>query len=311
MRSRRGAGAQHVPSRGARANAERLWRETVASSPASADESNGANTPLLTPALSSPGGGEGEKNDASSVPSPPPSRNGGGATAAACVPPPPFRGEGDRGRWVKTKSSAFRRSLNGVEDAPALPSGTATRKLRALWISAFHLGLIRDSSDGALAAWLRRLQHLDAGHADAGLTPDSIVRAIQPLEAWLARAAGVDWRPHLSVGRSGHVREVRRPRARVLEAQWRILCRQRRVRIGSHAALGAYASRFAGLGRADSHVALSDAQADALIRHLGQCIRKAGTASDKAPGRRRAQPAAPPAPSVARAAAAHTSETSD
>ena len=177
-------------------------------------------------------------------------------------------------------------SLPEVTDAPSLPSGSATRKLRALWISAFHLGLIRDSSDGALAAWLRRQTSLDA---DAVLAPDGIAHAIQPLEAWLARAGGVDWRPHLSLGRSGRVREVRRPRARVLEAQWRILHRQGRVRIGSSAALGAYASRFAGLGRADSHLALSDAQADALIRHLGKSIRAASAPREKALTRRRAQ----------------------
>ena len=99
---------------------------------------------------------------------------------------------------------------------------------------------------------------------------------IQPLEAWLARAGGVDWRPHLSLGRNGRVRETQRPRARVLEAQWRLLYRQGRVRIGSHAALGAYAARHAGLGRTDSHLALSDTQADALIRHFGKCIRAAG-----------------------------------
>ncbi len=293
------SGAQHVPSRGARANAERLWRETVA--PTAAEDSNGKSAPLLTPALSSPRGGEGEKKDASSVPSPPPSRNGGGATAAACVPsPPPSQASGasarrprdtkrsaerDRERWGKSKRVP-RRSLNGSENKSPLPAGSATRKLRALWISAFHLGLIRDSSDGALAAWLRRQTNLDA---DAGLTPEGIAHAIQPLEAWLARAAGVDWRPHLSFGRSGRVREVRRPRARVLEAQWRILYRQGRARIGSHAALGAYASRFAGLGRADSHLALSDAQADALIRHLGKSIRAASAPREKALTRRRAQ----------------------
>ena len=144
--------------------------------------------------------------------------------------------------------------------------------MRALWVSAFHLGLTRDSSDAALAAWIGRQKGLGA---EACLSADGLARAIPPLEAWLARAAGVDWRPHLSMGRSGHVREIRRPRARVLEAQWRILYRQGRVRIASLAALGAYAARHAGLGRADSHIALSDAQADALIRHLGKCIRQA------------------------------------
>ena len=37
-----------------------------------------------------------------------------------------------------------------------LPKDPAARKLRALWISAFHLGVSRDRSDEALAAWLRR-----------------------------------------------------------------------------------------------------------------------------------------------------------
>ena len=181
-------------------------------------------------------------------------------------------------RAVARSGPAAREGGGGPQTATAstpspLPGGPATRKLRALWISAFHLGLTPDRSDGALVAWLRRQRSLDA---DTCLSADGLASAVQPLEAWLARAAGVDWRPHLSLGRNGRVRETRHPRARVLEAQWRLLYRQRRVRIGSQAALGAYAARFAGLGRADSHLALSDAQADALIRHLGKCIRAAG-----------------------------------
>ena len=35
-----------------------------------------------------------------------------------------------------------RRPLNGAPTESSLPAGPATRKLRALWISAFHLGLI-------------------------------------------------------------------------------------------------------------------------------------------------------------------------
>ena len=76
------------------------------------------------------------------------------------------------------------------------------------------------------------------------------------------------------------MRERRRPRARVLEAQWRLLHRRGRVRIGSEAALGAYAARYVGLGRAESHLALSDAQTDALIRHLGKRIRAASERHD-------------------------------
>ena len=152
-----------------------------------------------------------------------------------------------------------------------LPEDPAARKLRALWISAFHLGVSRDRSDEALAAWLRRR----TGPGAAWETSAGLARAVHALEAWLARAAGVDWRPHLSLGRNGRVREMHRPRARVLEAQWRLLHRARLVRIGSLAALGAYAARHAGLGRIDSHLALTAPQSDALIRHLGKRLRAA------------------------------------
>ena len=253
MRSERAGGASGVSSRAARARAERLWRETVAGPCAPSDDNDSSNVPHLTPALSSPRGGEAEQ------------------AGAACVPSPPLGAERDRERWGKIRSSDPSRGHNGAPTEPPLPAGPATRKLRALWIGAFHLGLARVSSDAALVAWIRRQRGLGA---EACLSADGIARAIPPLEAWLAGAAGVDWRPHLSLGRNGRVRECRRPRARVLEAQWRILYRQGRVRIASLAALGAYAARHAGLGRADSHLALSDAQADALIRHFGKCIRQ-------------------------------------
>ncbi len=274
MRGGRVGGAEHVASRAARARAERLWHETVArpGAPESnvarpctpANDLSAARNPHLTLALSSPPGGEGEKAVTAHVPSPPPS---------AARRESQVSGANARRLREMERVAERDRERRGTTNDPPLPNDPATRKLRALWISAFHLGLTQDRSDGALVAWLRRQTNLDS---DTCLTADGLDRAVQPLEAWLARAAGVDWRPHLSLDRSGRVRETRRPRARVLEAQWRLLHRQGRVRIGSHAALGAYAARFAGLGRADCHLALSDAQSDALIRHLGKCIRAAG-----------------------------------
>ena len=156
-----------------------------------------------------------------------------------------------------------------------LPDSPMTGKVTALWISAWHLGVVRDRTDAACASWLRRQTGLDAA---AWATPAAMAKAVQALKSWLAREAGVDWRPHVSLGRDGRVREVERPRARVLEAQWRILHKAGRVRIAGDAALGAYASEHAGLGRQDSHLALTDEQADALIRHFGEMIR-AGAAT--------------------------------
>ena len=259
LRSMRREEPRPATRSGGRAHAERLWNEAVAHPCApAADDANGSNAPLLTPALSSPRGGEGEEDGTVRSPS----AHLGDERAAARGP------DGTRAPGQQEEEAS-----NG----PPLPSGPATGKLRALWQSAYHLGLIHDRSDDALGAWLCRLAHLDG---DAGTAPAGLDRPIQALKAWLARAAGVDWRPHLSLGQDGRVRERHRPRARVLEAQWRLLHRRRRLRIGSEAALGAYAARYAGLGRADSHLALSNVQADALIRHLGKCIRRASERHD-------------------------------
>ena len=254
-------GAEHVASQAGRARAEQLWREAVArpharasdiARPCAPSDDNGSSDARHLPPSRSPKGGGGTQTAPPVAPSPPPGVERAGVR---------------RGRVA---SRDPRHPLNGAANDSPLPACPATRKLRALWISAFHLSLIQDRSDDALATWLRRQKSLDA---DTCLTPVDLDRAVQPLEAWLARAAGVDWQPHLSLGRNGRVRETRRPRARVLEAQWRLLYRQGRVRIASTAALGAYAARHAGLGRADSHLALNDAQIDALIRHFGKCIR--------------------------------------
>ena len=269
LRSMRREETRPAAGFGGRACAERLWQETVARpcAPESdvarpcapTDDNSGSNVPRLTPALSSPRGGEGDK------------------AIAAHVPSPPLGTERAGVRRGPVTSGASRQPADRALNLSPLPGGPAMRKLRALWHSAYHLGLIHDRSDEALGAWLRRLARLDE---DACAAPASLDRPIQALKAWLARAAGVDWRPHLSLGQDGRVWERRRPRARVLEAQWRLLYRRGRVRIGSLAALGAYAARHAGLGRAESHLALSNAQADALIRHLGKSIRAASKLHD-------------------------------
>ena len=261
---------------GARARAERLWNETVGHPCAPVDDANESNAAHL-PLSPSPQRAEGGRGGTARAPSPSSGSGEKEKDVAACSPSPPLgeeRAEVRRGGAISTAPS---QPEEGAAERPPLPSGPATGKLRALWHSAYDLGLIHDRSDAALDAWLRRLTGLDD---DACIEAADLDRGIQALKAWLARVGGVDWRPHVSLGQDGRVRETRRPRARVLEAQWRLLHRQGRVRIASDAALGAYAVRLAGLGRADSHLALSNAQADALIRHFGKCIRAASERHD-------------------------------
>lgn len=156
------------------------------------------------------------------------------------------------------------------------PGNTATRpllgKLRALWISGYHLGVVRDRTDAGLAGWLRRQTRLDAAE---WVQPPELVKAVEAMQAWLARDGGVDWSPYAALGKGGRERKVARPRGRVLEAQWRILHRLGAVTIEGNAALASYACRHAGIGRVDSHLALTGAQEIALMQHLGAKIRKA------------------------------------
>ena len=145
-------------------------------------------------------------------------------------------------------------------------------KLLALWISGWHLGVVRDRTDAGLAAWLCRRFKVEVPS-----WPDfpAKARAVEGMKAWLAREAGVDWSAYVELGPKGKAREVERPQARVIEAQWRILCAAGVMRIDSLAALGAYACRHAGIGRADSHLALSPAQTIKLMRDLGAQVRRA------------------------------------
>ena len=156
------------------------------------------------------------------------------------------------------------------------PGNTATRpllgKLRALWISGYHLGVVRDRTDAGLARWLRRQTGLDAAE---WVQPPEIAKAVEALQAWLARDGGVDWSPYPVLGKGGRTRQIVNARGRVLEAQWRILHRLGAVTIEGNAALASYACRHAGLGRVDSHLALTGAQEIALMQHLGARIRKA------------------------------------
>ncbi len=163
-------------------------------------------------------------------------------------------------------------AMSGSGGSDALPDSDLLPKLRALWISGWHLGVVRDRTDAGLAAWLRRQAGIDSA---TWATPAHLVAAIEALRGWLHREAGVSWKPYRAVDESGRAKDIDRPRARVLEAQWAILHGLGLVRIADRTALSAYACAHAGLARTDSHTALSDKQADALIRHFGDRIRAA------------------------------------
>ena len=70
-------------------------------------------------------------------------------------------------------------------------TGPYAKKLQALWIAGWNLGLVRNRDDKALLAFVKRqtgLEHTQFLHDAANAK-----RVIEALKAWLAREGGVDW----------------------------------------------------------------------------------------------------------------------
>lgn len=94
--------------------------------------------------------------------------------------------------------------------------GPFARKLQALWISAHHLGVVRDRSDAALLSFVKRQAHVD--HTRFLLDGTEAAKVVDALKAWMTRDAGVDWslKPYMAAWQ-------RLPGAKVALAQWALL----------------------------------------------------------------------------------------
>ncbi|MBA5777454.1 regulatory protein GemA [Stappia sp. F7233] len=90
--------------------------------------------------------------------------------------------------------------------------GRFAKKLQALWISAWNLGLVRNRDDKALIAFVRRQTGID--HVRFLSNAQDARKAVEALKAWIAREADVTW-PKFQDGRA--------EKLAVIEAQCRIL----------------------------------------------------------------------------------------
>lgn len=72
-------------------------------------------------------------------------------------------------------------------------SGPYAPICRALWISAWNLGLVEHREDVALVAFVRRQTRLE--HLNWLRSPELAAKVIEALKAWMARDAGVRWPP--------------------------------------------------------------------------------------------------------------------
>ena len=91
----------------------------------------------------------------------------------------------DEFRRLGWQSKAARKGLEGPLDGPY------ARKLQALWIAGWNLGVVRDRRDNAMLAFIKRQTGIESTRflrdaADAR-------RAIEALKDWMHREGGVDW----------------------------------------------------------------------------------------------------------------------
>ncbi|VEJ45312.1 regulatory protein GemA [Bartonella vinsonii] len=80
----------------------------------------------------------------------------------------------------------------GFEPSVKLLEGKYAKKLQALWIAGWNLGIIRDRSDKALLGFVKRQTGID--HIRFLRDGDDATKAIEALKNWLQREGGVDWK---------------------------------------------------------------------------------------------------------------------
>ncbi|MBF0249941.1 MAG: regulatory protein GemA [Alphaproteobacteria bacterium] len=170
-----------------------------------------------------------------------------------------------------------RTRADGSKAPLRLADDEQSRKMRALWISLYNLAVVRDPKEAALIGFARRV----SGGRDCGkqalqfLDGEETVKVIEALKAWAVRDGGVSWEPYRRFIGSGvnDFEAIHQPRARVIEAQWRIL-----LQLGvvyDPRGYNNYAARISG-NHAHTHLmALTEDELDKAEEALGAQIRKA------------------------------------
>lgn len=118
-------------------------------------------------------------------------------------------------RWAvvdELRRLGFEKASSGSRRAL---EGRYAKKLQALWIAGWNLGVVRNRDDRALIAMVKRQTGID--HVRFVRDPADAVRAIEALKAMTAKA-GVDWSD------GNHLPDyARRDGFRIALAQWSLL----------------------------------------------------------------------------------------
>lgn len=96
-----------------------------------------------------------------------------------------------------------------------LLQGKYAKKLQALWIAGYNLGVVRDRRDAALLAFVKRQTGID--HTRFLHYADDARAAVEALKGWLRREAGVMF------GNTNGYDWLAKDGAKIAWAQWKIL----------------------------------------------------------------------------------------
>jgi hypothetical protein len=145
-------------------------------------------------------------------------------------------------------------------------SGKYAKKLQALWIAAWNLGVVRDREDKAMLAFVRRQTGLD--HTRFLHYAGDARRAIEGLKGWMTREGGVDWSDTAFMPDY-----ARADGFKIAWAQW--------LRLGNDVHADSV-QRFAASVRSTAGVSIGDCQGEhwqAVMNGLGFLVRaaRAGT----------------------------------
>lgn len=140
------------------------------------------------------------------------------------------------------------------------------RKMQALWLTGYNLGLIHDRTDKAMLRFLERQSGVS--HTRFLTHPSEATAAIEALKVWLRRDGGVEWPIE---GRRGDA-DILDLKLAVIKAQWARLGELGDVFGRNAPDLVAYASKVAGRRAWDE---FESCHYDAVQKALGRRIRDA------------------------------------
>jgi len=152
-------------------------------------------------------------------------------------------------------------------------SSAVAKKMRALWIALYDLGVVNDNSEAALASYAKRLTggKKDGIEALQWIKGGAADKVIESLKSWAHREARVNWESYPSrVIGAGEPVELR-PWQRVIEAQWRILLQLGAIRHPDHLTVEMFGYRVT--GKSAFHF-YESADFNTLQKALGAMIRK-------------------------------------